>query len=169
MFICAMFSSSCKTRLLFHNTGAWPEDGKDAYFPDDSNGAIFSCASFYTSGDRVLLIPDAHIGLSDRPVPDARVTKAINHSAVRLNVLKYASLLRGDKTCLDRGSLHDCKPTCFMKYSLLFSRFASLFFSRTLMCFELVCCSQVIQIRSKIHRNRLVSFLLEWIVHAMSD
>ena len=128
LFICAMFSSFCKTRLLFHNTGAWPEDGKDAYFPDDSNGAIFSCASFYTSGDRVLLIPDAHIGLSDRPVPDARVTKAINHSAVRLNVLKYASLLRGDKTCLDRGSLHDCKPTCFMKYSLLFSRFASLFF-----------------------------------------
>ena len=112
--MCAMFSRSCETRLLFHNTGAWPENPKDKYFPDDSSGAIFSCSSFYTSGDRVLLIPDAHIGLYDRPVPDARVTKAINHSAVRINVLKYASLLRGDKTCSARGPLHDCRPTCFI-------------------------------------------------------
>ena len=87
------------------NTAAWVEVSKEAAFPDDPNGACFTCKSFYTSASRIVLIPSAEMGLGDAPSPVADLTKSIGLPVIKVNVVKYASLLRGDKSCKRHGSL----------------------------------------------------------------
>ena len=87
------------------NTAAWVEISKEAVFPDDSNGACFTCKSFYTSASRIVLVPSAELGLGDAPSPVADLTKSIGLPVIKVNVVKYASLLRGDKSCKRHGSL----------------------------------------------------------------
>lgn len=89
--------------ILVRNTLAWPQIKKQTVFPDDSNSVCFTCKAFYTSAARMVLIPSAQLTLDDMPVPDADITKVLKAPAVKINVVKYASLVRGDTACSLKG------------------------------------------------------------------
>ena len=121
-------------RVLFKNGAAWPEiswmtrsisqepknlaaglrlhtirrycGGKATIFPGDDNSACFSCKAFYTSHHHMVIIPTADLGLGDSAFPASEITSRMKIPAIRINVVKYASLIRGDRACLLRGLLH---------------------------------------------------------------
>lgn len=87
-------------RVLFKNGAAWPEISKATIFPGDDNPACFSCKAFYTSHHRMVIIPTADLGLSDSAFPASEITNRMKIPAIRINVVKYALLIRGDRACL---------------------------------------------------------------------
>ena len=103
----SLFLSELLFRLLVRNTAAWPQVEKEKVFPGDGNPVCFTCKSFYTSASRLMLLPTAHLGLDDPPKPDAELTNALKVPAIRINVVKYASLVRGDRSCQKIGLLVD--------------------------------------------------------------
>ena len=54
----------------------------------------------------MVIIPTADLGLSDSAFPASEITNRTKMPAIRINVVKYASLIRGDRACLRRGLLH---------------------------------------------------------------
>ena len=122
--------ASMGLRILVRNTLAWPQIKKQTVFPDDSNSVCFTCKAFYTSAARMVLIPSAQLTLDDMPVPDADITKVLKAPAVKINVVKYASLVRGDTACSLKGSLSCIKllfPPCSC-VSFLYAIFTGIMF-----------------------------------------
>lgn len=99
---------------MARNSSAWPEGiSKETVFPNDDKVACFSCKAFYTSGMCMLLIPSADLTLDDLAEPVADLTNSLGFPAIKINVIKYASLVRGHHSCIRNGSLFCCLEAIF--------------------------------------------------------
>ena len=52
----------------------------------------------------MVLIPTADLKVQDPPEPHPTLTRALSIPVIRINVNKYASLIRGDRSCQRHGS-----------------------------------------------------------------
>lgn len=51
----------------------------------------------------VFLIPACDLKVTDPPVPDGQLTEILQNPVVKLPVIKYVSLLRGEDQCQKHG------------------------------------------------------------------
>lgn len=98
-------SASAWPRIVFRNVAAWPEVAKADAFPDDPNPACFSCRAFYTSSKRVFLVPTADLLVHCSPFPDSPGTRLMKEPVIKIPVVKYVSLVRGERSCQKHGYL----------------------------------------------------------------
>ena len=90
-------------RMAFRNAAAWPEVDVSEAFPGETQATAFSSKKFYTSHAKMILIPTADLKIQDPPQPDAGLTQLAQVPVIRVNVVKYASLVRGDRSCQRNG------------------------------------------------------------------
>lgn len=91
-------------RMAFRNAAAWPEVDASEAFPGETQATAFSTKKFYTAHAKMILIPSATMTVTDPPEPDAELTRVAQVPVVRVSVIKYASLVRGDRSCQRHGS-----------------------------------------------------------------
>lgn len=89
--------------MAFKNAAAWPEVCASEAFPGETHGAAFPAKKFYTAAERVILVPTADLKIQDPPEPHAHLTNVLGVPVVRVNVIKYASIVRGDRSCQRNG------------------------------------------------------------------
>lgn len=110
-------------RMAFKNAAAWPEVDVSAAFPGEAQPTAFSTKKFYTSHAKMILIPTADLTIQDPPEPHAGLTQVAQVPVIRVNVIKYASLVRGDRSCQRNGSQFQHRETL---YVFFFTQFDSL-------------------------------------------
>lgn len=94
-------------RTLWQNAATWPKMNIAEAFPDKTKPVCCSCRSFYVEGQALLLVPDRGLGVGDAPTPNPELTKALCLPVINLSIIKYVSLLNGQKSCEEHGCLSE--------------------------------------------------------------
>ncbi len=106
---------------MLRNVVAFPDFDVNKIFPDEPNPCAFMCKKFYVAGTTCVLVPSAEMTIDASPEPMPALSNTLKIPVIKINVMKYVSLLRGLRACAKNGFM-ECDLDKFAVFLVLLDR-----------------------------------------------